>query len=189
MRCVSVTVLIAVTVLVVGACERAPRTSEPPGTLQTPAESGASVPAMPSVEPPMSTGVPQARITQSSVLEKYDASGLLKASEPGWHAARNPTYPQAVTIEFEESRTLQRISLLPQDTLSVRGPKSVDVETSEDGTKWTRVYSIPDACQGQENRWRTFGMSKPIAARWLRLTIHSNCGDPDLLTLRGLRVE
>jgi hypothetical protein len=82
------------------------------------------------------------------MFEKFDAAGLLGAAEPGWHAARRPNYPQWVEIEFEEPQKISRISLLPQDTLSVRAPQEVVVETSTDGKTWTPVLGIPNACAG-----------------------------------------
>src|SRR5882762_503176 len=126
------------------------------GGCSGPSNNTSAPPAGPVVEPPISGNVPSAKITRSSMLENFDAAGLLRATEPGWHAARNPTYPQWVQIEFDEPRMMHQVSLLPQDTYAVRGPKQVDVEGSEDGRTWKDVVSILDACAGGENTWRVF---------------------------------
>ncbi len=145
-------------------------------------------PANSGMEPLITTGVPAATITTSSVHDRYNASGILNAAEPGWHAARQPPYPQWVAIELEQARQFDRISLLPQDTYSVRGPKTVDVEVSADGSSWSKITTIENACEGPENRWRTFPLGRSVETRWLRLLIRSNCGDPELLTFRGLKL-
>lgn len=162
--------------------------SEPAAPVATEAPAPAA-PVLPPVEPPLTEGVPKATVTQSSKLETFDASGVLSATEPGWHAATPATYPQWVAITFAEAQAVNRLSLLPQDTLSARGPKNLDVQTSPDGKMWTTVQTIADACQGGENTWRAFALDKPVTTRRLRLLIHGNCGDPDLLTLRGVKVE
>ncbi len=154
-----------------------------------PDNSGSSAQSALPVEPVISTAVPAATVSASSTLEAFDSNGLLRAAEPGWHAARKPAYPQWLQVDFKEARTVSRISLLPQDTLAARAPKEVDVQASIGDGKWTPVTSIGDACGGGENSWRVFPLDKPVAARQLKLVIHSNCGDPTFLTLRGLKVE
>jgi hypothetical protein len=179
-------------VLAAAACERpgtpATTSNGKASTAAAPAPAPAVSPPLPPVEPVISNA-PAARITQSSVLEAFDASGVLSAAEPGWHAARNPTYPQSITIEFKEKQSFNRLSLLPQDTVKVRGPKQVDVEVSANGKDWNIVQAVTDACASEENRWKSLALDKPIDTRWLRLTVHSNCGDPDFLTLRGIKLE
>ncbi len=163
-----------------------------PASCGQPASSGSSGPpasSPPAVEPVISVGVPAAIISASSTLEKFDPSGLLRAAEPGWHAEKSPSYPQWLQVDFGDARTISRISLLPQDTLAARAPKQMEIQASMGDGKWTPVTSIADACSGGENHWRVFQLDKPVAARQLKLVIHSNCGDPSLLTLRGLKVE
>jgi len=109
--------------------------------------------------------------------------------EPGWHAAFQPGYPQWVQIDFELPRTVKSVSLLPQDTYAKRGPKQVEVQGSTDGTRWTPMLMIADACEGGENRWRNFPLAKAQMVASVKLVIQSNCGDPDYLTLRGVKVE
>jgi hypothetical protein len=169
-----------------GCSQPAPESTAP---AETSAAAPAPAPVLPPVLLPLTTGVPVAKVTQSSMLETFDASGVLSASQPGWHAAKGPAYPQWVALTFAEPRTISRLSLLPQDTQVARAPKSVDVQTSQDGKTWTTVQSITDACQGDENSWREFAVDKPVTTSRLRLLVLANCGDPDYLTLRGVKVE
>lgn len=175
--------IVCVAVCAAGCGQPAPESAAPAPPAAV------AAPVLPPVEPPLTTGVPVASVTQSSLLENFDASGTLGAAQPGWHAARQAPYPQWVAFAFEEPHTINRLSLLPQDTMAMRAPKSLDVQTSTDGKTWTTVESIADACQGGENTWRSFTVAKPVSTRRLRLLIHSNCGDPDYLTLRGVKLE
>jgi hypothetical protein len=137
----------------------------------------------------ITNGVPTASISASSTLDNFDPTGVLRAAEPGWHAEKNASYPQWLQIDFADARKVSRISLLPQDTLAMRAPKEVEIQASMGDGEWTPIMSIADACRGGENSWRVFPLDKPVAARQVKLVIRSNCGDPNLLTLRGLRVE
>ena len=126
----------------------------------------------------------------SSVLDNYRPDGLPWSMQPGWHAARNPTYPQTLTVDFIKSRSFSKVRFEAQDRLAKRMPKEVRMEISDDGTDWTPIASENDLCAVSDpDGWRTVKTPKGIQARFLRIEIMSNCGDPDLLTLKGLSVE
>ena len=158
-----------------GACAR-PASENPPSSSAV-------------VEPPILTPVPAARITTSSVLRQFNANGLLRAAEPGWHANSPPVYPEWIEISFDDMQTVGGLALLPQDANFARGPRQLVVETSADGTTWAPIAMIDHACNGPNQRWRSHPFGSPTRTQHLRLTIFSNCGDRTLLTLRGIRVE
>jgi hypothetical protein len=153
-------------------------TAAPPA----PASSPAPAPTAPAID-----NAPAATITQSAVFQGYDASGLLQAAQPGWHALG--TGPHWIELTFEQPQTIRQLSLLPQDGAPARAPKEITVEISKDGKSWSRAARIADACVGGESAWRTFPLERPIETTRMKLTITSNCGDPSLLTFRGLKFE
>jgi hypothetical protein len=118
------------------------------------------------------------------VYQTYGASGLLRAVPPGWHVLVS-ALPQSVEIDFEQEQTLTKMSLLPQDGFAIRAPKNVALEVMN-AKGWMEVLTVEDACKGTENRWRTFPLNEPLKSTRVRLVINSNCGDPGLVTLRGL---
>jgi F5/8 type C domain len=129
-------------------------------------------------------------ITASSQLGKYGPKGLFFKSQPGWHAAAHPTYPQTLRIDFREAKVFHQIGLLPQDTLPQRMPKAMRIAASDDGDAWRPVADVDDACSlKSSDGWHILALAAPVRTRYLRIHILSNCGDPNFLTLRGLRVE
>jgi hypothetical protein len=121
------------------------------------------------------------------VYETYNAAGLLSAAEPGWHV-RADSLPESVEIAFEQEQTITAMSLLPQDGFPVRGPKRVQLEVAK-ADAWEEVLTVEDACPGTVNRWRTFPLDQPLKTSRVRLVVSSNCGDPGLMTIRGLKFE
>lgn len=151
--------------------------------------SGPAPAPAPAVEPVITTAVPDATITSSSVFQDFQAHGVLHAEEPGWHAQSPPVYPEWIRLDFKAPQAISGVSLLPQDNLAERGPRRVRVESSNDGSSWSPVYTIEDACTSEKNRWRTFTFGRQVTTAHLRLMVDSNCGDSRLLTLRGLRLQ
>ena len=141
------------------------------------------------VPPVISSRVPAARIKTSSVLGQFNADGILRAAEPGWHADSPPVYPQWIEISFDEMQNIHGLALLPQDGNSRRAPREIRIAMSSDGGEWTLLTAIADACNRTGDTWRSHPLPLPVATMHLRLTILSNCGDRRFLTLRGLRVE
>ncbi|PPK71575.1 F5/8 type C domain-containing protein [Methylobacter tundripaludum] len=129
-------------------------------------------------------------VKASSQMESLGPQGLFFHRQPGWHAERNPKYPQTLLIDFHEPRSFGTIGLLPQDGNVGRAPKAIGVEVSSDGESWTSVAATDNACTSNASQeWRDIKFAKPVKMRYLKILIFSNCGDPEFLTLRGLRVE
>jgi hypothetical protein len=139
---------------------------------------------------PVAPSVVVSKIHASSVLDNYGPGGLLWSVQPGWHASRNPTYPQSVTVEFSEARPFSSVSFESQDGLTQRMPKEVRIKISDDGNTWTPIASASDLCALDDLRgWRSVEMPERIQSRFLQIEILSSCGDPDFLTLKGLKLE
>jgi hypothetical protein len=129
-------------------------------------------------------------IKASSQMGSYGPQGLLSQMQPGWHAERNPKYPQTLMIDLHKSQSFGTIGLLPQDENSVRAPKSIRIKVSNDGKSWVTAASSNDSCVANApGGWHSVKLTKLVKARFLEVEIFSNCGDPDFLTLRGLRIE
>ena len=132
---------------------------------------------------------PRVEISASSVHQSNTANGLLEAKEPGWHAKSPPTYPEILTFKFPEVQRISQIGLLPQDGQFIRGPKKINVEISEAGAIWKEIYKIENACNGPTDIWRDHSLGQTVNTKYIRFTILSNCGNPDFLTLRGVRFK
>lgn len=130
-------------------------------------------------------------VTASSVLDGFGAQGLFLQTPPGWHAGKNPRYPQTLEVDFKESIPVSSISFLPQDkTLISRCPKSVRIKVSEDKHSWIAVAADDDVCTpNSSDGWHKLQLPQKIDARYMKIEILANCGDPEFLTLRGLKVE
>lgn len=132
----------------------------------------------------------QPKISASSQLNEYSADGLLDAQQPGWHARQNPTYPQTINLEFKISRSISGVEFLPQDGNAQRAPKSIRVKASDDGKSWTTVAASDDVCVANSpGGWHNFKLPNQVKTRFLEIEIMANCGDPNFLTLRGLKIE
>jgi F5/8 type C domain len=130
-------------------------------------------------------------VSASSQLREYGPQGLFMEESPGWHAEQNPRYPQLLDIDLHEIKSFSSISFLPQDpTTSARAPKSIRVKASEDGKSWVTVAASDDVCVANApGGWHSFKLPNQIKTRFLEIEILANCGDPNFLTLRGLRIE
>ena len=129
-------------------------------------------------------------VKASSTLGNYGPFGLLAAAQPGWHSERRPHYPQTLDIDLSEVKTFRKMLLLPQDGLLSRMPGSLEVRIKSEAGDWLDVGHFDGLCNvTTEDGWREAVLVKPRSARFVRLVISQNCGDPELLTLRGLRFE
>jgi hypothetical protein len=129
-------------------------------------------------------------ITASSQLENYGPQGLLAQISPGWHSERNPKYPQSITVDFHEQREIQLLGLLPQEEKTDRAPKVISIEVANDGELWEPVAGSDNACiSNAAEGWHDISFAKPVKTRYLKISIFSNCGDPSLLTLKGLKIK
>lgn len=130
-------------------------------------------------------------ISATSTLDDFGPQGLFMEIAPGWHAKRNPEYPQTLSIDFKDAKYFDTISFLPQDkTLIARAPKAVRIKISSDGKLWRTVAQVGDMCSyNSPSGWSKFNLPSKVEARHLEIEILSNCGDPEFLTLRGIKVE
>ena len=142
------------------------------------------------VASPPAGGQLPARVTASSQLEPYGPDGLLASTPPGWHSANPPRYPEWVMVDFQASRQIRSLGLLPQNGHPERAPKLIRVEVSADGNAWTSAAGSDNAClPNTADGWSNIDFPKPATGRYLKITILSNCGDPNLVTFRGLRFD
>ena len=139
-------------------------------------------------KPPKAVELPAPKITASSQLEKYGPEGLLSAAQPGWHSQNPRKFPEWVMVDFQAPREVRLLGLLAQDGNPTRAPKAIHVEISNDGNSWSQAAVADDACSpNTQDGWSEIKFAKPVTARYLKIVILSNCGDPGLVTFRGLR--
>lgn len=159
-------------------------------TLKTepkPAEAAKLPTLIPRREP---TNVVVSRIKASSQYQSYGPDGLFQVKGPGWHAATPIVFPQELSIEFAAPVIFRRLGLLHQERHPERGPRGYMVEVSTDRTLWTLAAVVSDACSpNTSDGWNETELRRPATARFMKLVITSNCGDPNLLTLLGVRVD
>ena len=128
------------------------------------------------------------KLTASSQYDQFGPDGLMTAAQPGWHAEYPPKYPESLTVDLRSSREIKSLGLLPQDGHDTRAPKALRIEISSDGNSWQPVAESDNACPRKTpDGWSNINFPKPAMGRYVKLTIFSNCGDKELLTLRGLR--
>jgi len=128
-------------------------------------------------------------LVASSTLNSLGVSGLFYAVQPGWHARKDPTYPQYIDIDMKENVQMFGFEFLPQDRHKERMPRRLVVEVSADGFSWVEAVKVDNLCDGPYyNGWRRLYMPAPINARWIKISILSNCGSQEYLSLRGFRI-
>ena len=129
------------------------------------------------------------KVQTSSTLENYGPSGLTFAANPGWHAQTPVTFPQILNVDFGYTRKVKDINFLPQQGLSIRAPKHIEIEVSDNSRIWKSIYKGELNCEDNSEDWRSVALDKSVSARYMKVNVLSNCGDTNLLTLRGLRFE
>lgn len=135
----------------------------------------------------------EGKITASSQLGEFSPNGLLFSQEPGWHSKIKPDFPQLLMVELNHETVIHGVQFLPQGSHSERAPKHIKIITSLDGYNWHKVAEPSNLCKdiGKSNgwspNWRLVNFDQEIKVKFLRIEILSNCGDPNLVTLRGLR--
>jgi hypothetical protein len=128
-------------------------------------------------------------ISATSQLASFAPDGLMEAKQPGWHSAQDPHYPQTIQIDLKMVQRVSSVGFLPQDGNASRGPQSVDISVSGDGTDWISAANSGALCKLNDEGWHDVKLDSPHDVRFIRISIYSNCGSPDLLTLRGLRFD
>lgn len=128
-------------------------------------------------------------ITASSQHDTYDPNGLFLGKEPGWHSAFPAKYPQEIIIEFVTFTEIRYVGLLQQNGQTQRAPKAYQIEVSTDGILWMPISRSDDACAlYASSGWTNIMLPKAARGRFIKVVIFSNCGDPQWLTLKGLRI-
>jgi hypothetical protein len=141
-------------------------------------------------KPPKSAELPTPKVTASSQLDKFGPEGLVSATQPGWHSQNPRKFPEWFMVDFQSPREVPLLGLLPQDGQSARAPKAIRVEMSNDGNSWSEAASSDNACTpNAPEGWVNITFPKPVTTRYLKIVILSNCGDPNLVTVRGLRFK
>ena len=130
------------------------------------------------------------KITTTSQLGNFGPEGLAAGKQPGWHSASAPKYPQRINVDLIVQRNIGTVGFLPQDGNVARAPKSIRIRVSSDGQSWVLAGVSEDNCNANAPLgWHNVKLAKQVQARFLEIDVFANCGAPDLLTLRGLRVE
>ncbi|MBN2689187.1 MAG: discoidin domain-containing protein [Gammaproteobacteria bacterium] len=133
---------------------------------------------------------PKIKVTASSALNsQLTAKDLIYSKNPGWHSERDPRYPQTLTISLNENRLIKSVGFMQQDGYKKRMPNSIVMEASVNGIKWQVIQKVSSICDidPDVSGWRYINLKSPLEAKYIRIKILSNCGDRELLTLRGLR--
>lgn len=171
---------------------QAPAPSPAISSVPSPAAAPAPTPLSATASVPRRelANVVAAKIKASSTHQTYGPEGLFQVKGPGWHAATPIAFPQELSFEFGTLVELRKLGLLHQDRHPERAPRGYMLEVSTDGNLWTLASVVADACSpNTPDGWNSQDLSKPVQVRFVRMVILSNCGDPSLLTLRGLRVN
>lgn len=127
------------------------------------------------------------RVTVSSQYEQFGAAGLMTFQRPGWLSAKSPEYPQWVLVDFLANRDVAAIGILVEDGQQPRAPKTIRIEWSRDGKSWTTANESEMSCTLPDGSWMNAALHGGVTGRYLKIVILGNCGDPDHVTLRGLR--
>lgn len=129
-------------------------------------------------------------VTASSQYDNFGPYNLLLDKNPPWHAERPPKYPQTLSIDLGKVKAFRSIGFLPQDGAKDRAPNRIRIFASKDGKSWVHLTGTQSICKANApDGWHEVRLDKKIKARFLVINIKSNCGNPDLLTLKGLRIE
>ncbi|MHB1606649.1 MAG: discoidin domain-containing protein [Leptospirales bacterium] len=145
-------------------------------------------PVSPFIELVPKTNIPT--IIASSQLSNYGPQGLIYSSEPGWHAESPPKYPESLIIDFNRTKEIRILKMLYQNGMPERGPRSISIYISNNGRFWIPIENFNNICKvNEKDGWHVLKFSHASKTRYLKIEILSNCGDPQLLTLRGLKFE
>jgi hypothetical protein len=103
-----------------------------------------------------------------------------------------------VTFAFAHPQQISQIGFLPQPDHVTRFPRKLVVEISDDANSWKevvgletwkQVLALENDCNAPSENWRDHPVGNTVSTNNVRIKILSNCGDPTLLTLRGVRFK
>lgn len=136
------------------------------------------------------TESPLVTIQSSSQIKGLGPEGLLNNAQPGWHAEKNPHYPQTITITFKNEKTLSEILIYPQDNHYNRAPNQVRINYKKNNKIWVKgdnIYNFPCLSPNSPNySYTKIALHKPITTTKVQIEIINNCGDTEFLTLKGI---
>jgi len=135
--------------------------------------------------------VGEVSITVSSQHDTYGPEGLLSADKT-WHAKSPPHFPEYIMVDFGKKRKFGTLKMLPQEGIDnlARFPKQVEVTTSDDGKSWVSAASENVTCNSIRNdTWYPIKLKSEAETKYVKISILSNCGNPDLTTVRGIHFE
>lgn len=128
------------------------------------------------------------RVTASSQFEQFGPDGLMTFQRPGWLSAKSPAYPQWLLVDLRANRDVKTIGIQVEEGQQPRAPKQVRIESSADAKAWNAAGDYELACASfADGNWVNQALRDAMNARYLRISILANCGDPDHVTARGLR--
>ena len=161
--------------------------SPQPGAPVTPQVAGQAIAAGSAKRLPQRPSAP--RVTASS-REQFGPEGLLASAAPGWQSKSPPDYPEWIMVDFQASREITSLGLLPQEEHSDRAPKVIRLEFSEDGKKWIPMPAAERPCAlDPKSSWSILKLPVARKSRYVKLYILDNCGDAAMVAIRGLRFE
>ena len=128
-------------------------------------------------------------VQASSQHMNFGPEGLFFATNPGWHASVPVTFPQHLEFNLGEVKTIKEVSFLPQSGEYSRAPKAILIESKNSKGDWMPLFDGELSCNTDTESCQHLALSNEYDAQLIRVTIHSNCGDHQLLTLRGIRFD
>lgn len=134
---------------------------------------------------------PEIIIKASSQIKEFGPEGLLNNIQPGWHAQKNPHYPQTINITFKDEKTLSKILLYPQDNHPNRAPNKIRINYMKNNKTWVKGDIYNSACLNPDNSnsdYTKIIFNTPIKTQQIQLEIINNCGDIEFLTLKGIKI-
>lgn len=145
-------------------------------------------PVSPNIELDPKPDVPT--ITAISQFNSFGTQGLIYSSGSGWHAESPPKYPESLIIDFNKIKEVRTLKMLYQNGVPESGPRAIRVYVSSNGRYWMPMENFNNLCEmSEKDGWHVLKFSHASKTRYLKIEIRSNCGDPQLLTLRGLKFE
>ena|SRR5438034_86468 len=112
-----------------------------------------------------------------------------------WHAQRPPKYPEWVILKFDMPARRTKLSMEAQPERAPgtgefkRSPKSFVLQGSPDGTTWSDLLKVQNNQYDQGGVWKSWSFRNSNSYLYYRIYIMANDGDPDLLTVAGLKLE
>jgi hypothetical protein len=168
--------------------------SAPSGESPQPAP--AAAPAKPEVPEQAMAAAASKRVPRSaprvsaSSQQQFGPEGLLASVAPGWQSRSPPDYPEWIMVDFQAVREITSLGLLPQEEYVNRAPKVIRLEFSDNGKTWIPMPAAERPCAlDPGNSWSILKLPASRKSRYVKMYILDNCGDPAMVSIRGLRFE